>query len=223
MPVKPLPAKLVERLKQRAPEIEKLLGGMKNIDPRSGSESQRLIAATDVASMARRVRQMDVARNFPGVELILKNHVPLENSSTRIKRHPAAGLINAIKSAVKQHNSVVRDAPYVLEAPHLYKISKNIIAMSKTNAPTLDAVLSPYSAAQLRTEYDADFVNQAKAHVVELERQGKTVDDLRSAFYALCNNKTHFEKNGLSVSNSNLLYLGIKNGKFHFMPLADDA
>jgi len=86
MPVKRLPAKLLQQLRSLAArsrkrqfggkQIDLALGRMKNIDHRMNTHGIDRLKPDAIELCGRRVRQMNVSKNFPGVELVLKRTHP---------------------------------------------------------------------------------------------------------------------------------------------------
>ncbi len=133
MPVKPLPKSLIRRLRRAAPAIDKMLGRMKNIDYEADFLARYGRSPTDTGSVGGRVRQMNVKRNFPKVEVVIKR--------THLGDFSAQRLIEIVRSTVRTHNQRARPRLYTLVAPTAYAISLHLIAMAKTEAPTVRDII----------------------------------------------------------------------------------
>lgn len=206
MPTKRLSVALVNRLRrliQREEEktggsgrIYGLLGQMRNVDHRRNERPHLHTSMTHL--WGRRVRQMNVSRNFPKTKLVLK----------RVHDGSAEKIIQELKDCVREHNkkfSATEEA-YTLVEPKAYVIGEYLVAMSKTDAPSIDEILSEPDWSE-ETRRGQDFFKKInKAHNV-------TKEDLRAAF------KRVLSRTG--ISNQNLLLLGFEEGKFVFMPLVD--
>ncbi len=215
MPTKPLPKKLVSRLKkitdkreqrkrfkQGKEEISGNLGSMKNIDHRRNDpEIKQLLALNpkNISSAGGRVREMDVSKQFPGIKLVIKKIHVAPNS---IKE------INEIKKIVKSHNKSFEPENYVLREPIAYALGNGLVAMAKTNKPNLDEILGSNGKTIRGQEF---FRKLKKKHRV-------TKTQLNEAFGRFYRRtKTKY----IDFPTRNILLLGVKNGKFVFMPLVD--
>jgi len=192
MPVKPLPKKLIPRLIRVSHIIERWLGKMKSVDHRT---KNFLDHETSTSEWGYRVRQMDVSRNFPGTELVIK----------KTHTFPANKKIKSVNNMVRIHNELYKPENYVLLAPKAYAIGENLLAMAKTNKPSLEEVLG--SKKTPPTERGKNFFQKMKKKHKITEMQ------LRKAVRQVVDRTNIFE--------NNLLFLGVKNGKFVFMPLLD--
>lgn len=138
MPVKKLPKKLVHRLQRASPKISEYLGSMRNIDHRMRSRkicyapSQREIKKNprNTENMLGRVRQMNVSRNFPKTELVIKR-----------THYPANWTIKELRDRVICHNLNFKPKNYKLLTPELYEISPMLVAMQKTSVPSIHEIL----------------------------------------------------------------------------------
>jgi len=139
MPIKPLPVELVKRLRALVKkEVEKkrsldrayrLLGRMKIVDHRAGERKQLDLTLTD--TWARRVRQMSVSRNYPKTRLVIK----------RVHDLTARKTLELLRKQVRAHNRRFKSEGYELRMPLAYPIGKDLVAMAKTSAPSLEEVL----------------------------------------------------------------------------------
>ena len=89
MPAKTLPKKLVARLTRTSEILNRSLIRMKNIDHRRNHPSRRVIKkSSEVAGVwGGRIRQLDVSRNYPGVELVIKktHNLSFQKATTELQ------------------------------------------------------------------------------------------------------------------------------------------
>lgn len=194
--VKPLPEALLERLRNAAPVIETSLGMMKNIDHRAkmrltSSGLPKSLPKLDTEMFGRRVRQMRISRNFPGVQLAIKK----THSST------AQGAIDLVKLKVKRHNENFKPNGYVLLEPIAYAISERLIAMPKIDAPNIPEVLSS------PTKRGRSLFSRIK------KRFGISKQDLLQ-----CSKHVIWHAD---IADHNLWLLGFEKGRFVFMAMPD--
>ncbi len=125
MVLRPLPKELVARLERAAPKIDSRLGKMKNADHRAS-----LTGANEFTTYlwGRRVRQMNVAKNYPGIRLVIK----------RVHGYPAEETIRRLHEKVDEHRKRLPGAEYALQKPHAYAIGHDLVAMAGTNAPSVE-------------------------------------------------------------------------------------
>ncbi len=194
IPVKPLPKELIGRLRKAAPKISRLLGRMQNIDPRRDflflnlkKASYKVFPAKVTNKPGRRVRQMNVSRNYPKIELVIK----------RVHAGTAKRTIAKIGEKVKQHNHGFSPVNYVLVAPHAYPIARYLVAMHKSNAPTIDEAMGARREELLKksVRWDVGMAHFELAQRMVCERA--------------------------KISRQHMLFLGYRKGKFIFMPLLD--
>jgi hypothetical protein len=136
MPAKPfvkrLPEKLIERLKRNSQRIERNLGKMKNIDHRKDWIARRIVNfgfkpnPRDTKSWGGKIRQMNVSRNYPSTELVIK----------RVDFFSAEKVIKSIKRKVEAHNRKYKPKGYIVLMPEAHAISKKLIAMQKIDGVT---------------------------------------------------------------------------------------
>jgi len=202
MPVKKLPFTLIERLKKAAPKIKKALGRMKNIDHRKDLSKSN---PREIELPGRRIRQMNISRNYPNTELVIK----------RTHLYNAEKTIRKVKEAVRKHNQKFNPKNYVLLEPEAYAISKHLIAMAKTDAPSLEEILG---------KRDIFFWVKMWFPEGKTERGKKFFEEMKEKYNV---NETQLKEAYLKAEKltdwdtSNLLLLGFENGKFVFMPLVD--
>jgi len=207
MPVKALPKDIVARLKKIGPELERLrrttrnprapkeawlLARMKNIDHRRG-KNPRSQGERDIENWSGRVRQLRVSLRGTGV--VIK------------KTHDATAweTISWIQRKVRIHNELPKlPEDYVLVEPKAYAISRSLIAMAKTRKPSVEEIIG---LDEKQTERGRKFFAKLKA------KHGITEHHLRYAMRIL--------RDITGFKSSNVLLLGVKNGKFVFMPLLD--
>lgn len=217
MPLKPLPPKLVQRLKNtfgRAPQKTAMLQRMKNADHRQKEvlrvwdkmpltrllEKPARMEKIPLGMWGGRVRQMNIARNYPGTELILKAVHPSFGGA----KYDAKATIGYVRKIVREHNKKYGDEKYKLLAPKAYAINPHMIAMSKTDAPNLQEVLPLF--AESRTE-------RGKKMLEELRKQGFTAKKI-GGIASLAQRRT-------GIRDTNLLLIGAEKGRLLFLPLVD--
>ncbi len=213
MPVKPLPKKLVSRLKKVSTKINKSLGRMKNIDPRQNDFARKNIfkvPSKDTYVWGGRIRQMNISRNYPGVKLVIKKmHADMRGANTELRE---------IQLRVRNYNELIKkkgipkDLNFVLREPIAYDLGNNLVAMAKTNKPNLNEILGdiklkPHIIEASPTTKGRQFFRKLS------KKHGFTKKQLEQAA------KQVYEK--IDIMPSNILLLGVKNGKFIFMPLID--
>jgi hypothetical protein len=96
---------------------------MKNIDHRK--KRSAIFEEKDTRHWGGRIRQMNVSRNYPKTELVIKR----AHTSNAIKT------IESIQKKVRKFNET-RSEHSILLMPKAYAIGKDLIAMSKINVPT---------------------------------------------------------------------------------------
>ncbi len=190
--VKPLPAPLIQRLKKAAPLIEKKLGKMQNIDPRQDEVLLSDVPRDSTSRAGRRVRQMNIARNFPTVELAIR----------RTHSSNANQEVTEIRKVVQNHNRQYKNKNYFLLEPIAEAISDKLIAMPKINAPSVSEILFKHTSRGT-----AFFERLNKAF-------GVTQENLWASSHKV------FSRTG-SIVSVNLWLLGFKEGKLVFMAMPD--
>lgn len=198
---KPLPPALVKELTRLAPHLEKRLPSMENVDHRKGGLFTR--NRRDVLQWGGRVRQLNVSKNFPGVEVVVK----------RDDGDNAKGTLAAISREVDAYElqqSEPSNAEFILRRPYAYAISDKLIAMAKTDKPNIREILgdkTPYYNKGGATQRGRTFFSKLKKEHQVSEEQ------LITAVRAL-SLKTN-------LTAGNVIVAGVENGKFVFIPLAD--
>lgn len=210
MPVKKLPAKLVKRLRafvskfggNRPPSerVNRWLGRRKNVDHRREAPSLAEVSRTNVRHPGRRVRQVDVSRNFPGTEPVIK----------RVEQRDAKYVLDFVRGFVSRHNKEIRPSRYRLAMPKGYEIGRHFIAMSKTNAPAVSEILRP--AGKGGTERGKRFL---------LEKLKGDRKSLTRAWAEMSENLKSLNIDFLDTAPDNYLVLGVQKGRIVFMPLFD--
>ncbi|MDD5163906.1 MAG: hypothetical protein PHD95_06925 [Candidatus ainarchaeum sp.] len=198
MPTSPVPFKLISKLRSLAKQKEKRAGHpedlyrfftrLPGIDHRGKTRTEPGAAIT----AGERVRQLQVSRRHPNLELALKHtHAGFTAQKT----------IEGIRAMVQKHNIEHRPGDYELKMPFLYAVAPRIIAMVKTNCPSLDEILLE------KTKRGIDFFEKIRA------THNVTEGQLRKARDAL------LQRTGLKPDN--VLLADFKNGKFIFFPIGD--
>ena len=134
MPERPLPPALIEQLKKNATRIAGVLGQMENADHRRAHSEVQHYSQVNTEVWGRRVRQMNISKNFPGVNVVIK------------RAHDATSqqIIRIIENAVEEHDYGQQNPgllsrllkrglkpSYELRKPFAYAISGDLIAMAK--------------------------------------------------------------------------------------------
>ena len=146
---------------------------------------------------------MDVSRNYPKTELVLK----------RTHGYEAKGNVDQTKNKIKKHNEKFgkREKKYELRMPHAYPIGGFIVAMAKADFPSINEIIGDGP-----TRRGIDFFARLRA------KHKTNEHELRLAMERLKKRTDgNIPDSGLSAGNT--LLLGYKNGKFIFMPLIDLA
>ncbi|MFQ5406525.1 MAG: hypothetical protein ACE5DI_05210 [Candidatus Micrarchaeia archaeon] len=193
MPEKRLPEGLVKRLRQTSSVVNRRLGRMKSVDRRSRGVA---VSLGQLMPPGQRVREMKVSRNYPGLELVLKRAHAFPGFTGK---DVARLTIIELNKIVRLHNQQCVPERYVLKPPYLYAVGRDLIAMAKTDSPTVNEVL--FSGQRF------------------LEKHAVTKRQLRAALKEFT--KATMKSSKTSISSHNLLVTGFKKGKFVFMPLAD--
>ncbi|HIH21886.1 MAG TPA: hypothetical protein HA222_04490 [Candidatus Diapherotrites archaeon] len=208
----PLPKELVERLKANVIKAKALghnphfaLGRMKNIDHRKTLAPG--LSETNTIQPSRRVREMNVSRNFPNTELVIKS----------VHAGSAQEIVSIIERQVREHKKL-SPKRYVLVSLSAHAIDWNLIAMPKIEAPTVLEILGPSEETHLEgiTRRGTQFFKRLKRTCGITEKQ------LAAAFkeWSRIEKKRGFTEEEF-VQKNNLLLLGFSEGKFVFMPLLD--
>jgi len=208
--LKPLPKTLVSRLRRIVrrqiargngnERIDSALSRMKDVDHRS---RYRKVENKPIGDY--RVREMNVSRNFPGTELVLKK---VHQISFRDPSNSAGKTIRLVQSAVRAHNRSVKPKKYVLLYLHAYAVSNDVVAMSKINSPTLSEILNKRE----------DKTGKGKRFFERMQKEhGVTMEQLKEAGLELNENNPE----GHYMISDHVAVAGFKNGKFVFVPLID--
>ncbi|MFH1895343.1 MAG: hypothetical protein ABIJ74_02035 [archaeon] len=212
MPVKPLPKKLVKRLERASSVILRQLERMKSVDHRFDDpfrRSEKVLRAKKHNFYRGRVRQMNVSKDYSGVELVIKRtHNTKGFSSTEL---------NDIQRMVKAHNERIKrfgkenEIKYVLREPIAYDIGNDLVAMAKTNKPSLREILGPFK--------DVGNPNKLTLRGIQFFRKLSKKHNVTRKQLAIAAEQVSKET---GIGQTNILLLGVnKKGKFIFMPLFD--
>jgi hypothetical protein len=213
MPVKPLPKKLIERLKslvkKRAKragraEANKTFWRMRNADHREQKEK----------TTSSFVKKFNVSRNFPFEKEIVIKMVH--------GRDTAKQEIEQIQSIVREHNKKFHPENYVLREPIAYDLGYNFVAMAKVNKPSLVEILYAFAASSNKRMLSSDYGGTLRGFSFFSKLQKKYgVTKIQLAIAAEeVTERTELSMHRLSMHN--ILLLGVnKKGQFVFMPLID--
>ncbi len=206
MPVKPLPKKLVKRLERVSAVISKkrelrssgeetsFLGRMKNVDARKQHYPERSFKNPVNSSLLfGRVRKMNVSRNYPEVSLVVKRKHYFVNNNE----------VGAVNEIIDRVNSSKEKGNYVLRKPFAYEIGNDLIAMAKTNKPSVADIIG-----KKPTE-------RGKSFFRKLSKKYRVTEQELKSYFRNLKELSLFEER-------NVLLLGVtKDKKFIFMPLVD--
>lgn len=223
VPYRPLPLSLVARLRELSARdlavsrsavrrgcgvrsrADSVLSRLKNIDPRRNvprftetGRPQRALQPGDTRHWGGRVRQFDVSRNYPGVELVIK----------RMHGASAAKAVRIIRGRVARHNARFKPTSYELVKPHAHPIRSNLVAMSKVDAPALDELFQNPKIAGITV-----VLRRRNDYVKLRDKHGFTDAQFKAAMRKVCSRT--------KISMENMLFFGVRRGKFVFIPLLD--
>ena len=203
-----LPKSLVKRLRRiikikvkpirfhENDDFNKMLGRLRNVDHRRGEINMPL---NYTKYWGRRVRALNVKRNYPSVgDVVIKRTHNLLSAEQEVF---------AIRNAVKIHNEKFSNQLYILKVPKAHAISKEHMAMSRIDFPSLEEVIFPI----LQTPRGKEFY---KNILSDPQNRNLTLPNLLNIYFQLTKNYGH-------VSIANLLFTGVKDGKPIFTPLID--
>ena len=205
MPAKTLPRKLVARLTNASEALDRSLARMKNIDHRRNHPARKVIKTSpEVAGVwGGRIRQFDVSKNYPGVELVIKkiHNFRFQKATTElqeIKRKVLVHNQNLINQGIK--------ANYVLREPIAYDLGNGLVAMAKTNKPSLEEI---FGCSRLSPTIKGIkfFRKLSKKHKLAKKQLKDAAEQVQKE---------------ASLDRGNLILLGVdKQRRFIFMPLVD--
>ncbi|VVB74416.1 Uncharacterised protein [uncultured archaeon] len=142
-----------------------------------------------------RVRVFDVSRNYPHLgKLVVK----------AVHGTTASRLISFLNSSVEKANRMPKKHPWVLRKPHIYSLNQEFVAMAKTNLPSVEEIVSPAHHSKGAQEFFLRFAR---------DNEWVTAKQMLACAAEASRNS------GLSIQN--LLFAGIKDKKYIFIPLAD--
>ncbi|MFH0970717.1 MAG: hypothetical protein V1776_04640 [Candidatus Diapherotrites archaeon] len=201
MPHKRLPAQLIARLRKANKRLlkDERVERWENIDHRKDypplSDELKQVGKISVDWWGGRVRLLKLRKENSPVKVVIK------------KDHPPGDSIRRINKLVAEHNLRYHPNNYVLLPVRAYPLNENYIAMGYTNRPSIEEIIS----SECSTKRGFLFLTRlAKRHQMKEE-------DLRQRLRDAAFNVSY--RTGISIIN--LLLLGIRNGKFVFVPLVD--
>lgn len=187
------------------PRAYRILGKMKNIDHRMDDKSLAHIPVDTVEYWGRRVRQMNVSRNFPLTGLVIKR---VHSSATALDQ------LDGIKKAV-QHIREQKPTRVEIREPIAYALGNKLVGMAYANYPSIEEMIGRrFGCKQDESVRGQKFLRLLK------KRYGITQDDLQLAYdevETLLNQANPLYDGGAR----NLLCTGVKNKKFVLVPLID--
>jgi hypothetical protein len=140
MPERPIPRKIVTRLRRNAVQIGENLHKLRNLDPRAGLRRDYGMPAM-ITQYGFRIRQLRFGKQRIIVKRIHRYHE--ENAS---------GQITQIRQTVINHNKSYRPKNYRLLKPYAYALNDELVAMVQSNKPNVDSCLD---SRRLRGHPDA--------------------------------------------------------------------
>ncbi len=212
MPTRPLPKDLIERLEKAEPKHSEKLWRMKNADHRLAFHPLRnSLPARETDFWGTRARLIEVSDSYPGISVVLKrDRTPLKT-------------VTLVKNTVKKHNETYKPKLYRLLEPHAYPLPSQLIAMAKTDKPSLEEILGsdldPKNDGQT-ARGRAFFEKLQKRHAISEERLKKAYAELRNAADEMPNFAEGLIPKTITRPD-HILVIGFRNGKFAFMPLVD--
>jgi len=201
MPIKAIPKPVVKKLERigRAKAFDKWLGERKIVDHRAIKLVGKGINFRETKEKGTRVRLAKLKIKGKWFEVVLK----------KMHRLPAKKVIEIINETVKYHNlNYAGEKRFRVVAPKAVVIAKDVVAMTRTNAPSIEEILGDNFGGGKTKRGQAQFGKIKKMH----RTTEKQLFDMAKDF---------FDRTG--IHRSNLLLLGAdKTGKLVFMPLVDD-
>jgi len=206
---RPLPKKLVARLKRIAPHLlaERLrakdpkpvgsrLARMRNVDHRLEKKIDPPYPETKWRYY--RVQEMDLSRNHPGLRVVIKHH---HGGGTPGIATTASDLIRTTRGDVHWHNRTFRnETRYKVLMPHAHAIHDELIAMAWIGAPTCNEVIDQET-------------KRGRTMFAKLGRKSETRPQLDEI--------ATLAADRLRTDTENLMLIDYARGKFVFMPLVD--
>ena len=175
MVLKPLPLKLIERLKQQRYRrfISKNLGAMPSVDPRIRGYPEK--EKRDTRFSGQRVRQMRISRHFPDTELVIKRfHKGKAYGRLDLIPKNAQECIDIVNNEVERCNKKFSHLGIEIRKPYAYAISDDLIAMAKTDAPTffeLYCLETPKARSMSRELISKHGIDHEKIRNITLEAE----------------------------------------------------
>ncbi len=184
---------------------------MKNVDHRKTSREKKVKKANRSSEYCGwRVRQLDVERNFPKTEVVIKR----VHGINKVKKLSAKEEIKEMKLIVRKHNNHYNPKTYKLLEPVAYAIGGRLVAMPKINAPSgaeIENIVAPQKKSSL-IKLEKPTRRASKA-VRELEKKGITKVQIAKAIKEV--------ESQSEIWAGNLWLLGHEKGKFIFMSFID--
>jgi len=216
MPIKPLSRNIVARLRilvirankrGKGYRVDRALGRMRNIDHRRNETQPASHDSTDVGYYGKRIREMDISNNDPeGLGLVIKRTHSIDGTT-------AVEELDIIARRIKNHNKTFQNRDnelFDLHEPYAYAIGRNLIAMTKTDYPSIGEVIGSPGKSDRTTRGTEFFQQLIKSHPA---KELITIKKLTMASEIL--------KNRIRMEPGNVLITGFNNSKFQFTPLPD--
>jgi hypothetical protein len=217
MPARRLPNKLVSRLRtvvknaeKRGHDIPRFLGKMPNVDRRMEYDRKKMwifpfdkpeeFARAEIQGS--RVRQLNISRNYPkkasgkpGVELVIK-HAHTDNAKITL---------DTVGRKVREFNKEVKNPGFFFVAPKAYVVGKRLIAMSKTEAPTIEELIvsSDPRAIKIVNDLSGKLNISPKKLILTIHNAAEMIGDYTN------------------ISRGDIFVMGVKNGKLVYMAAPD--
>ncbi len=160
-----------------------------------------------------RVRELNIARNFPGTEVVIKK----VHGTRKERKITAKEAIAIVKKRVRDHNWFYSPKSYKLLEPVAYAIGTEFVAMPKINAPSCEEIWLKIHPEEIRTLSSAGnkstVTKRASAMMKELKAKGIGKNQVENAIREISLNK--------EIRKHNVWLLGHEKGKFIFMAFLD--
>ncbi len=224
---KPLPRRLVERLRRLAKKEQerkgnldrgyRLLAKMENADHRApaayeGREGRERVwwfgderfTTGNITEMPTfRIRKLNAKRSFPETELVIKRIHGGTGSISDNDKKKAEKIIEIIRDRIKKFGRPEKGRPFVLRELPAEAIAGDLIAMPKVDFPSVEETLEEWMPTE-----------RGRKHLEKMMRRHKFTLE---GYLTAANAASSASRFGFG----NLLFVGVEKGKFVFMPLAD--
>ena len=197
--------------------IKDFLSRRKNADKRTTDNAKH---RKNITEWGYRIRRMRVGKE----NVILKV----------VHSISAHRLIKTMSKLVDLHNKAYpkKSNGYIILKPKAYAIGENLLAMSETNYPTVKEVLECTTRPNANTKTVTFLKELAAKSGVNIQTFQKKLEEAHTALETRINHLAYTEKKLAPEFNArrlmrsffnyeNVLFIGMKEGKFVFVPLMD--